>query len=597
MVIATLLLLCVLIWALSHPYRGLIHDAGLYTLQAMAHLHPGTLAGDVFLRFGSQDAYTIFTPLYAGVIRMAGVEHAAAALTLCAHLGVFISGWFLARAVSPPRMALLGVCVLIAIPGYYGADHVFTYFESFLTPRMFAEALVLASLACLLRQRLAAAVLLTVAAMLVHPIIATAGCAALLCATVAIPYPRVACVAAAVGLGVAALVSGSIDAPWLQLITERSPYLFLGNWHLEDWARCAVALATLCAGCGSYVEPKARQLCRVVLIATLAALVLTGIACDGMHIVLLTQMQLWRGLWLATAVAALLLPLIALRSWQSGLSGRSTCALLLAAWLFGSNAPALQVLVLLGAASVLGRYLAPAHFRWVYRGACGLLAVAVLWRVASNLTFSEAYYLEPSVPLWIRRAMSFVHDGSVPAALAAGLVWLGTRQPGRSAAIILSSAMALCIAAVLWLAPLTWRAWNYQEFSPQSIMQYAPLRAALPPQAEVFVPEGPLGAWLLLDRPSYLSVIQTSGFVFARTAAFEFHRRAMALDAALPAGVFMGWDSGGTSLSLSVAQLQRVCASGASLYLVTNADLGVPALATVPRDSGPARPVTRLYRC
>lgn len=103
--IATLLMLCVLTWALSHPYRGLIHDARLCTLQAMAQLHPETLASDVFLRFGSQDAYTVFSPLHAGVIRFAGVENAAAALTLCAHLGIFISAWHLACAVSPPCVA------------------------------------------------------------------------------------------------------------------------------------------------------------------------------------------------------------------------------------------------------------------------------------------------------------------------------------------------------------------------------------------------------------------------------------------------------------------------------------------------------------
>src|SRR5450432_3323752 len=81
MLMATLLLLCVLTWVLSHPYRGLIHDAGLYTLQAMSHLHPGTLSADAFLRFGSQDAFTIFSPLYAWFIQAFGVEPAAAALT------------------------------------------------------------------------------------------------------------------------------------------------------------------------------------------------------------------------------------------------------------------------------------------------------------------------------------------------------------------------------------------------------------------------------------------------------------------------------------------------------------------------------------
>ena len=34
------------------PYAGLVHDSILYTLMALARLHPETLSHDVFLRFG-----------------------------------------------------------------------------------------------------------------------------------------------------------------------------------------------------------------------------------------------------------------------------------------------------------------------------------------------------------------------------------------------------------------------------------------------------------------------------------------------------------------------------------------------------------------
>ncbi len=597
MLMAMLLLLCVLTWALSHPYRGLIHDAGLYTLQAMSHLHPGTLSGDAFLRFGSQDAFTLFSPLYAWFIELFGVEPAAALLTFCAQAAMLTAAWFLARSVSNARLAMLGVCVLVAIPGYYGADRVFTCVEAFLTPRMMAEALVLAGLACLLRERRALAIGLMMLAALLHPIIAIAGWAALLCAMVAIPYPRAACLLAAAGLGLAALVTGSIDPAWLALIRERSPYLFLGNWHLEDWAPCAVTLSTLIAGQAACVDVPARKLCRVVLITALGGLALTAIACDGLHLLLVTQLQPWRCLWLATAVAALMLPLILVGSWQSGLRGRVNGLLLVAAWLFASNEFALEVLVLLALAAAFGARLAPAQFRWVYRGAWLLLAVALTWRVATNLEFSDAYYLEPGVPLWLRRTMSFVHDGSVPAAIGAALLWLATLRPSGAIKLGIAASAAAALAALLYLAPLTWRAWSYQEFSPRAVALYAPLRAVLPANAEVFVPEGPLTAWLLLDRPSYLSVTQTSGLVFSRAASFEFQRRALALDAALPSQVFMGWYSGGTALNPSIAQLQQLCMLGAGFYLVTGADLGIPALATVQRDPRSAHPVTRLYRC
>src|ERR1700736_3584279 len=75
--VAVLLLLCVIAWALSHGYRGIFHDRGLYTLQALARLAPLSLGQDVFLRFGSQDRYTIFSPIYAVASRVLGTEAGA----------------------------------------------------------------------------------------------------------------------------------------------------------------------------------------------------------------------------------------------------------------------------------------------------------------------------------------------------------------------------------------------------------------------------------------------------------------------------------------------------------------------------------------
>src|ERR1700678_2480316 len=119
---AVLLLLCIITWALSHSYHGITHDAGLYTLQALAHLSPASLGQDVFLRFGSQDRFTLFSPLYAAAIQWLGPEPAAAALTLTLQVALFACAWALARTVMPASLALLGVSVLIAVPGDYGAD-------------------------------------------------------------------------------------------------------------------------------------------------------------------------------------------------------------------------------------------------------------------------------------------------------------------------------------------------------------------------------------------------------------------------------------------------------------------------------------------
>ncbi len=65
--VSALSLALVLLWSLTHRYAGLSGDAELYAFQAMARLH-SNLATDLYLQFGSQDHYTLFSPLYAAMI-------------------------------------------------------------------------------------------------------------------------------------------------------------------------------------------------------------------------------------------------------------------------------------------------------------------------------------------------------------------------------------------------------------------------------------------------------------------------------------------------------------------------------------------------
>ena len=134
-----LLLTVLALWIVRHGYLGIWHDARLYTLQALAHLKPDLLGNDIFLRFGSQDNYTLFSPLYAAVISLLGVEPAAALLTFVFHVAFFFAAWLLARRILPTNLALLAIGLLVALPSYYGGDRVFSYCEDFLTPRLPAE--------------------------------------------------------------------------------------------------------------------------------------------------------------------------------------------------------------------------------------------------------------------------------------------------------------------------------------------------------------------------------------------------------------------------------------------------------------------------
>ena len=229
----------------------------------------------------------------------------------------------------------------------------------------------------------------------------------------------------------------------------------------------------------------------------------------------------------------------------------------------------------------------------MFLGACGLCVISVAWRLGSNLQFTDAHYLDANIPLWIRRAGSFIHNGTVPIAAVSLAFWLSRMRRGRAALILLGGlAGAACVASF----PQTWKSWTAREFPPQQLAGFSGFRERIPPGAEVFWPESAVAVWVLLQRPSYLSVIQTSGMVFSRRSALELERRAAALGGAIYPGSFMSW-SAGTAMSLSPQQLEQTCATGEFQFLVTGRDLGIDPIAEVPAASGSASRRIRLYRC
>jgi hypothetical protein len=594
--------ICVLTWQLSHPYGGIVHDAVLYTLQAHAHSSPDSLAQDVFLRYGSQDSYSLFSPVYALTIRLLGPDWAAAALTCLSQLALMVSAWLLARQLMPSPRALLACALFIALPGAYGAERVFTCIESFLTPRMLAEALVLSSLTAALRKRSGMALGLLGAALLIHPIMAAAGFAALLWKHVGLPHPRAAALLIGATTVVLAILSyalppgpwGRFDAQWLQLVENRSPYLFLTYWRLDDWVDAAVPVATLAVGISVLEEGRARDLCKIVLATAISTMVLMLIACSVMRLVIFTQLQPWRCLWLSTAAAALLLPAIAPAAWSRGFAGRTAIVLLACSWMFGAQMIAGEIAVAAVIATVLMRHLRQPEARLVFFGACALLALALAWRVASNLVFTDIHYYDPDIPLRIRQLMSFTRDGMVPVALAILACWLAESGHGWPAATAIAT---LAIATSLGLAPDTWRRLTHRQFPPALARDFTAWRELIPRGMDVFWAGQPLATWLLLERPSYLSEAQTSGLVFSRPTALEMARRASTFGAGVSPAAFMRWKSGENALGLGPKQLEQACAASEFQYLVTSAKLDKPVLGQVPREVWPVSGSLRLYSC
>ena len=88
-------------------YWGLVHDTRLYALQALAWLHP-PLRQDLYLRFGSQDDYTLFSAFFTPLIQVLGLEGAALTLCLLSLLALFTATAYLLTRLTGAAGSLGG---------------------------------------------------------------------------------------------------------------------------------------------------------------------------------------------------------------------------------------------------------------------------------------------------------------------------------------------------------------------------------------------------------------------------------------------------------------------------------------------------------
>jgi hypothetical protein len=583
------------IWAVQHPYRDIEHDAMIYTLLALARLHPDTLSNDVFLRFGSQDHFTVFSPIFSFMIRHFDLAAAAAIMTFVSQAALSGSAWLVARRFMSPASALLGTGLLLALPGFYGSGQLFSYTEDFLTARLPAEALALGSLAAALSGRLRIALALILGALLIHPIIASAGVVMLLLICFAAPRPRLAMTITGALVLVALLAAvlmqtgplARFDTQWLDLTARFTRYLFVSNWSLYDWVRLAIALTVLLLGYQFAAQPLLRTVCACAIVCACSAIALTWIWCDLLHVILPTQMQVWRWVWMTSVLSVLLSPIIVTDCWTSGSAMQRAALIFIGSSLLlraDSGAPVALLLAVMSAG--LAHWHAEFKYgHYILLGALALLVFALGLGAADGLP--TALFLTCAlVTVWVLGE------------------WLQTSSWSVSA--LVAAAAVACLA----VAPGAFRSWTRLHFTPALQTRFAQWRERLPLQAEVLWPEAPVGVWYLLDRPSYWSAPQMAGDVFSRPAALSLDRRlAGILDALRTSGAYMGrardpdsvkpvrtWVPG-TLESLKLAGLPIICADPDLGYLVTSQRLGPTAMQPVTPDPGKPHLHYYIYDC
>jgi len=580
---------------LCRPYQGVWHDAGLYLGRVAADLDPTGIGRDRAFQDDGQFGLTVFPVIAEQVARALGVGPAAM-LLVAAGLPLWLAAmaFLLSRIASGSRLWFMLVCVAV-LPATYSAAGALRFGEAIATPRVFAEAGVLAALGFLVagRRWTAAAFLLAAAAF--HPIMALTGGAVLYLELCVRDRRWLALGGLALVGGVAGALAGlpvlerllvRFDPAWGGTLDIYPSLVRYAEWTLPDWSRAAVQIGSLLIGASLL-----SGLARTVLLCVAAAGALGPLFVEGWGSVLLTQAQPWRVLWLPAALGAAMAGYAALELWTRGAAGRLTVTALALAWTGMWIAPvglaALAVALASHAAMLRGR-------PWPIDRRLPLLfglAAAALHLLLVGVTIAaviEGDLLDKLFPMaWLSLDLH-----GAPLALAAAVLvlrWDGRPPAGRSARGVLVAALAaLTLAAFLWDA-------RRPEAVALDTAQGAPrLRAMLASRpGEILWLGGRtqtwFQTWFVAGRPAYWSPYQGAPRVFSRPLAVEWARRGdrlVALGVTGPYGRGGRPDPDARDLPLRAEPVRRLCA---------DADAPVWILAAIDR-LGPGVPVAGVWR-
>jgi hypothetical protein len=531
-----LVLMLVTVWLLMHGYHGLTGDGQIYAFQALARIHP-QLATDLYLQNTSQDQFTIFSPLYAWIIGNLGLENAARLLLVIFTAWLLMTAWSFVRAIAGRDAAWLAAAFLLIVAGDYGGSGVFRISEQFVTARLPAEALIVMAFACHIRGRRQLGLFLALGALFIHPLIALPGLILLVC--MGLPN-RVSVLGAAGGvlatLAMAAAVTLQspdfhgftvMDAAWLQVVRERSQFLFLPLWSVRDWEVNTQPFIYLAFTAIAVTDERIRKLCLAAALVGASGLAVALIGSLIGPVAILVQGQAWRWVWITVLISVLMLPATVLQVWRDEKCGPLCAVLLVSGWTLapvdGTACASLALVFWVMRTNINAR--AALCLRWL---AAALGIAIAIWILTKSWTI-----FRPQTPPtgYASLGAEQIRDIGLrlSAALAVVLVWGWTRT---SRNLWVPALLCLLLAALsIYALPAAFKQTRVIA-SASDINEFANWASAIPPTSTVLVVPAPdVGAfvWFTLQRPNYLSMDQSAGVVFSRATAIEVERRSEVL--------------------------------------------------------------------
>ncbi|SFF56255.1 hypothetical protein SAMN05518865_101541 [Duganella sp. CF458] len=539
----SLMLLALLaVWLYARPWAGIWHDTRLYAAQALRLLHPGQFEHDLYFMFGSQDQFTLFSPLYSVFIQALGLDAGSQLLHALGSALWLAAAWYLLSGLLRGAMLWVGLAWLLLLPTDYDPIRAISLAEPYLTPRIFAEALGMLAIACLLRGKWRWLALLLPLSLVTHPLM-TLGTLLFALLYLASDDPRrvVPLLAAGVLVAGAGAVLGFL--PFQRLLQTMDPEWYAGVFRLtglvtwERWnftevaSRVTVAFSLVLAAAWLSTGWRARFYYCAALTGALGLLA-TWLGTSVFHNVLLLQIQAWRALWLVQLASVIALAALLAACWQRG----RVFQLVLAACMLGIFArDSYGGLVTLLACAILcwqAGQPAPLPDR-LYGYACGLLlAVLSIWVAGvdaqSSAPLSALYWnygVEIGDPMQWAVTLLRLGGNALLGMVLMLAIWHAAGRRQLLAWSLAAGMVGVAAAGALWLRQVG-------ISSEQIKISAAGLRAVqaaflplMPAPASVYWEDDVRFSWFVLQRASYASHPQVYGMVFNRGNAIEGVRR------------------------------------------------------------------------
>ena len=517
------------IFVLAHPYTGIRHDGILYLAQALTRLNPEIFLDDVFFQWGSQDQYTLFSPLYSWLIVHLGLGRADISVVLLSQVLFLTASFLLVRRLVPPGLRGFAMIFIACSIGLYGGRFSLRMAEPFVTPRPFVEAATLAAILLVIAGRRGWSIALLTASALLHPLMALGGMLYwwiyLLIGDrrwfwlVLLGIGPLA--AAIAGIAPFAQLFQRFDPEWLGILVRINGNIFVAQWSHFDLGLLAFDLLVLHLGTW-LTKGEIAIAFRAALITAVVALGITFVGADLMHDVLITNLQIWRALWIVHWLALVGLPIVVFRLWNEGIESKLIVGLLLFSFV-GRGLPTALAATLVAALLF--------HYRErlvvgpvVVWSAIGALALGgfISWGISANR--AHGYFIYESVdPIadFVVRALSKPFPLLI---FAAAVVWFVlTRRNVLLAGLV--AAGLLVVSCSLWdqRTPL-------KVLTESSPLGSHPFSRIVKPGETVLWNGDLVAPWVMMQRASYFSEEQQSGQMFNRQTAIELQRRKQGIE-------------------------------------------------------------------